>query len=197
MADAPGMMSAGAIFIMWAVMMPAMIPGALPLVAARGALAFLGYLLVWIAFSAAAASAHLGLVSLGVLSAEMTLRSALLAALVVAAVGVYQLSPLKRAFLSRCRAQCTAWANAPRGRGWPAVADGTRYALSCAGCCWALMALLFVAGVMNVFAMAAIAVFVLAEKVVPRGIAFSKIAGAALLACGVVMALGIPRTGLL
>jgi predicted metal-binding membrane protein len=198
MTDAPAVLSAGAIFAMWAVMMPAMmVPGGLPLVAVRGALALPGYVLVWIAFSAAAAVTHLGLVHIGVLSAEMTLRSAPLAALVVAAVGVYQLTPRKRAFLSRCRAQCAAWANAPRSGGWPAVADGMRYALSCAGCCWALMALLFVAGVMNVLAMAAIAAFVLAEKVVPRGLAFSKIAGAALLACGVVMALGISRTGLL
>ena len=185
MTDGPAMMSAGAIFAMWAVMMPAMmVPGGLPLVAVRGALALPGYLLVWTVCSTVAAFAHWSLVQSNALTAGMSLRNAMLAALVVAAVGVYQLTPLKGAFLSRCRAQCAAFASAPRRGGWAAVADGMRYGLSCAGCCWALMALLFVAGVMNVVAMAAIALFVLVEKLVSRGMAFSRLAGVALLACG-------------
>ena len=188
MADAAAMTDAGAIFAMWAIMMPAMmVPGALPLAGARGVLTLPGYLLVWTAFSAAAASAHWGLAQSGALTAGMTLRSASLAGLVVAAVGVYQLTPLKRAFLSRCRAQCATRAAVPRSGGWAAVADGMRYGLTCAGCCWPLMALLFVAGVMNVLAMAAIAVFVLVEKIVPRGLVFARISGVALLACGVVI----------
>ena len=190
MTDAPAMMSAATIFAMWAVMMPAMmVPGALPLVAVRGAPALFGYLLVWTVFSAAAAFAQWDLMRSGALTAEMSLRSAALAAVVVAAVGVYQLTPLKRAFLSRCRAQCAAWRTAPRSRGWAAVADGMRYGVSCAGCCWALMALLFVVGVMNIFAMAGIAIFVLAEKAVPRAVVFARIAGVALLACGAGVAL--------
>ena len=188
MTDAAPMLDAGAIFAMWAVMMPAMmVPGALPLAGARGVLALLGYLLVWTAFSAAGASAHWGLAQSGALSADMTLRSATLAAVVVAAVGVYQLSPLKRAFLEQCRLQCATRAAVPRSGGWAAVGDGIRYGLTCEGCCWPLMALLFVAGVMNVLAMAAIALFVLVEKIVPRGVVFARVTGVALLACGIVM----------
>ena len=184
------MMGTGAIFAMWAVMMPAMmVPGALPLLAARGSLAVAGYLLVWTAFSAVPAFAQWSLVQSNALSTGMNLRSTAVAALVVAAVGAYQLTPLKRAFLSRCRAQCAATATAPRRGGWAAVTDGIRYGASCAACCWALMALLFVAGVMNVVVMAAIALFVLVEKIVPRGVAFARITGVALLACGAGVAL--------
>ena len=62
---------------------------------------------------------------------------------------------------------------------------GLRHGLFCVGCCWALMALLFVSGVMNLVWVAVIAGFVLVEKLVPRGVAAGRVAGALLLVWGV------------
>ena len=61
---------------------------------------------------------------------------------------------------------------------------GIRHGLHCVGCCWALMALVFVAGVMNLLWVAAIAAFVLVEKLMPRGVLAGRIAGVILIAWG-------------
>jgi len=181
-----GMSDPGTLFVMWSVMMVAMmLPGAAPWIAARGAPFATGYLLVWVAFGAVAALVQWQLERAGALSATMALRSAPLAALVVAAAGVYELMPLKRVYLRRCRpddrAPATPTAGMTRAGIASAVESGVRQGLFCVGCCWALMALLFVTGVMNVAWMVAITLLVAAEKLLPFRV--HVVAGAALVLC--------------
>jgi predicted metal-binding membrane protein len=203
----PGMTSSSAAYrlwllVMWAVMAVAMmLPTALPLVvlfmrfrrsrhphlAAGGATAalVLGYLAAWFAFGAAAAALQYGLEHAGALTPVMgRLRSAAAGGAVLLAAGLFQLSALKRACLARCRSPLmflmTRWRE---GRPGPFVM-GLDHGLFCLGCCWALMLVMFVAGVMNLAWMAALTVLMTLEKVVPRGDLLARAAGLALLAGG-------------
>lgn len=173
-------------FAMWAVMMVAMMtPSAAPMVLVfdrvsreryRGGRVFLptvlfllGYLLVWTAFSAAATLVEWRLHDAAWLSPTLAAtRPVLIGGLLVAA-GIYQLTPLKTSCLGRCRTPLgfllTEWREGLRGAG----VMGVRHGAFCVGCCWLLMALLFVAGVMNLLWVAAIAAYVLFEKLVPGG----------------------------
>ena len=194
----------GALAVMWAVMMVAMMtPAAGPMVlmfaaihrrrAAEGrpavptAIFVLGYLVVWTVYSVVAALAQGALHAAALLSPAMVATSPLLAGGLLIGAGVFQWTPLKRACLAACRSPLsflmTGWRE---GRGG-AVVMGLRHGLYCLGCCWALMALLFVAGVMNLLWVAAIAVTVLVEKVVPRGDLVGRLAGVALVAAGVLL----------
>jgi predicted metal-binding membrane protein len=186
--------------VMWAVMMIAMmIPTAAPMILVFAAVdrrrrsgpqataattpAFVaGYLAVWTGFSAAAAAAQWGLQAAALLSEDaMTVTPAVGAGL-VAAAGLYQLTPLKRACLARCRSPLgfllSEWRDGRRG----ALAMGLRHGVVCLGCCWVLMALLFVGGVMNLAWVAVLALFVLVEKVAPGGRVISVGSGLLLLA---------------
>jgi predicted metal-binding membrane protein len=165
---------------MIAMMIGMMLPSALPQIARRGALFGSGYLVVWGLAGAVAAVVQFGLDRAGLLSETMALRSIPVAALVVAGVGLYQLTPLKRACLARCRVL---------GAETAGMLSGVRYGVSCVGCCWGLMALLFVAGMMNVVALVAISAFIVTEKMLPRGVAIAKLAGIALVACAIVIPL--------
>jgi predicted metal-binding membrane protein len=166
--------------IMIAMMVGMMLPSALPQIARRGLVFGTGYVFVWAVAGAVAAVVQFELDRAGFLSEAMALRSIPLAAIVVAGVGLYQLTPLKRACLARCRLHSDDTTG---------MLSGVRYGVSCVGCCWALMALLFVAGMMNVIALVAITAFVATEKLLPRGAAIAKLAGMALVACGLVMPL--------
>ena len=135
---------------------------------------------VWAVVGAVAAVVQFELDRAGLLSEAMALRSIPLAALVVAGVGLYQLTPSKRARLVSCRVH---------GANTTGMLSGVRYGVSCVGCCWALMALLFVTGMMNVVALVAITAFIAAEKMLPRGAAIAKLAGIALVAGSVVIPL--------
>jgi predicted metal-binding membrane protein len=101
--------------------------------------------------------------------------------------GVFQWTPLKQACLAKCRSPLsfvmTEWRDGRAG----AFVMGMRHGAFCVACCWALMTLLFVAGVMNLLWVAALAIFVLAERVVPGGPAVSRIAGALLLVAGMIL----------
>jgi predicted metal-binding membrane protein len=178
----PGMRepaSLATLVVMWAAMMAAMmIPGAVPGIARRGTAYGAGFVLVWVAFGAAAAVLQWELDRAGALSETMALRTVPLAALVVAAAGLYELGPLKAACLRRCRTELEGDGDAIPA----AFAGGLREGTFCIGCCWALMALLFVAGVMNLAAMAALALLVAVEKIVPLRLHVSRIAGVALIA---------------
>jgi predicted metal-binding membrane protein/pimeloyl-ACP methyl ester carboxylesterase len=192
MSGMPGMSSAPAIsaaaalpalIAMWVAMMAAMmLPGAAPWIAARGTPFAAGYLLVWTVFGAGAASVQWALDRAGALSGGMALNGAPLGALVVAAVGVYELTPFKNACLQHCRVDDRARRAGIR----TALADGVRQGMFCLGCCWALMALLFVAGVMNAIAMLALTAFVVVEKLAPPRAQIARIAGVALLAFALV-----------
>lgn len=196
----------GLLFAMWAVMMVGMMaPAAAPVLLlfagaqtrrdprrARVAVGMfaLGYAIVWTAFSACAALAQWTLHALATLSPQMALSSARAGAVVLCAAGVYQMLPMKRACLVRCRSPLgflmARWRDGARG----ALGMGLRHGAWCVGCCWALMAVLFVVGVMNLAFVAALAVFVLIEKTGPAGVVVARIGGVLLIAAGAVMLAG-------
>jgi predicted metal-binding membrane protein len=189
------------LFLMWATMMVAMmLPSAAPMIllvasvhrrrreraspAAPTALFVAGYLLVWTAFSAVAALAQWGLHGAALLSPAMASTSSLFSGVVLIIAGAYQWLPVKSACLSHCRSPLgflgSEWREGMAGT----VVMGLKHGLFCLGCCWALMAVLFVAGVMNPLGVAAIAGVVLIEKIAPVGPALGKVAGVALIAGG-------------
>ena len=189
------------LFLMWAVMMVAMmLPSAAPMIllvasvnrgrreraspAAPTAIFAAGYLLVWTGFSAAAALAQAALHQAALLSPAMATTSPVLGGVLLLVAGIYQWLPLKSACLGRCQSPLgflgSEWREGHRG----ALVMGVRHGLFCLGCCWALMALLFVAGVMHLAWVAGIAALVLVEKVVPGGRWVGRAAGVALAAAG-------------
>jgi len=146
-----------------------------------------GYLLVWTAFSAVATVAQWGLHAAALLSPGMVSVSPLLGGLLLLTAGIFQFTPLKQACLIHCRSPLGFimghWREGRAG----AMRMGLEHGLYCVGCCWILMALLFVAGVMNLLWVAGISLFVLAEKVLPRGELVGRLGGAVLLVAGVVV----------
>jgi len=194
----------GYVFVMWAVMMVGMMtPSATPMIliyarvgrqavlqgsplAATGWFAG-GYLAMWSAFALAATLAEWGLDRARLLTPMMESASAVLGGAVLIGAGLYQWTPLKDVCLRHCQAP---WQFIQRHGGFRAeprgaLALGARHGAYCIGCCWALMALLFVGGVMNVLWIAAIAAFVLLEKLVPAGRMVSRLAGAGFAAAGI------------
>jgi predicted metal-binding membrane protein len=190
-------------FLMWMIMMVGMMtPSAAPMVmlfagmeATRqqrripiSALTFgLGYLVVWAGFSVVAAVAQWGLHEAALLSPAMRTSSPRLAGTMLAAAGAYQLTPLKTACLTHCRSPLgflmTSWRNGVAG----AFAMGCRHGAYCVGCCWALMTILFVVGVMSLAWVAVLAGFVLFEKLSPAGLTLSRVAGVMLVLFGLVL----------
>jgi predicted metal-binding membrane protein len=117
----------------------------------------------------------------------MSAASNVLSGSVLIAVGLYQWSPLKNACLRYCQSPLLFISRyggfRPDAQG--SLALGIHHGAVCVGCCWSLMALLFVVGVMNVLWIAVITILVLAEKVIPTGRVISRILGAGLVAAGV------------
>jgi predicted metal-binding membrane protein len=185
---------------MWWVMMIAMMtPSAAPLVLLYGRVLrhhgganesayvpslFLiaGYLAAWFLFSVCAAALQEALQPAGLISAMMLWsKSAWLSAVVLATAGAYQLSPLKQACLAHCRGPTQFLTRHWQpGRGG-AFAIGVRHGAYCVGCCWMLMALLFVGGIMNLVWIAALTAMVLIEKLSPAGEKIGKYSGVLLL----------------
>ncbi|MBK5205923.1 MAG: DUF2182 domain-containing protein [Polaromonas sp.] len=188
------------ILLMWVVMMVAMmVPSASPMILTFTAInrrqakgdaivptaAFVtGYLVVWSAFSLVATLAQWGLHQAALLSPMMIGTSPLLGGILLIAAGAFQWSGLKQACLSKCRTPLGFLLNEWRDGSTGAMVMGLRHGLYCTGCCWALMALLFVGGVMNMLWVAAIAVFVLVEKIAPQELHVARIAGLGLIAWG-------------
>lgn len=188
-------------FVMWSVMMVAMmIPSAVPLIlvftkinrtrreredsALPTATFVSGYLLVWTGLSALATLMQWGLHDAGLLSPMMKSSSSLVSGTLLIAAGVYQWTPWKRACLIHCRSPLHFIISEWRSGALGALRMGSRHGVYCVGCCWALMAVLFVAGIMNLLWVAAVAVFVLAEKLVPRGELIGRAAGIVLVIIG-------------
>lgn len=188
------------VFVMWAVMMVGMmLPSAAPLILLilgvyrrrddhhtrlNSVLFLSGYLLVWTIFSFAAASGQVALHRAALVSAEMVATSGLLAAAILIAAGVYQYLPVKNACLAHCRSPLGFLSEHWREGRLGAMRMGFVHGLFCVGCCWALMALLFVAGVMNLLWVAVIAAFVFVEKLSKRGLLLGRIGGVLLIAWG-------------
>lgn len=146
-----------------------------------------GYLVVWTGFSFLATLAQTALHAAAVLSPAMATTSPLLSGGLLIAVGVFQWTPFKHACLARCRAPQPFLMREWRERWSGAVVMGMRHGLYCFGCCWAFMALLFVAGVMNLLWVAAIAATVLIEKALPGGDLVGRVAGGVLAVAGVLV----------
>lgn len=145
-----------------------------------------GYLLVWLGFAAGAAALHWALERAGLVSTMMMgSRSRWLSGALLIAAGLYQLSPLKNLCLAQCRAPASFLARHWRPRALGALRLGARHGAYCVGCCWMLMALLFVGGVMNLIWIAALSVVVLIEKLLPQGQWVARAAGVALATWGV------------
>jgi predicted metal-binding membrane protein len=190
-------------FAMWAVMMVGMMAGTaapvLLLFAAAHAgraerrvrqavLTFgLGYIAVWVGFSACAAIAQWALHQTALLSPAMAASSPYLAGAILIVAGAYQLTPWKGACLTQCRSPLgflmTNWRD---GRFGP-LQMGVRHGAYCLGCCWALMCVLFVVGVMNLVWVAALTGFVLLEKIGPAGIIVARVAGAGMVLAGILV----------
>ncbi|PCI51767.1 MAG: hypothetical protein COB49_00975 [Alphaproteobacteria bacterium] len=175
------------VFFMWWVMMIAMmVPSASPTVllytalnrqmkdgkdvALKAALFLLGYLVVWAGFSFLATLLQWVLEFRSLASpVTMMVTSQYLGAGILLAAGIYQFTPLKRACLNHCREPVRYLTERRRvGRGG-AFLMGAEHGVFCLGCCWFLMALLFFGGIMNLYWIAGLAVFVLFEKLVPQG----------------------------
>ena len=146
-----------------------------------------GYLLVWTAFSAAAALAQWGLHETSMLSSAMAASSGWLSGSILIGAGVYQFTPVKGACLTQCRSPLGFLLGHWRSGTAGALRMGVRHGVQCLGCCWALMCVLFVVGVMNLLWVAALSAFVLVEKVGPRGVLASRLAGVAAAAAGLLV----------
>ena len=183
-------------FIMWSVMMVAMmLPSASPMILIYAAIArrqskssgfaiciFAGaYLVIWTFFSAAATAGQYALQRASLLEGASRASSVAGATLLFLA-GLYQLTPLKNVCLAHCRSPLgffmTEWREGRAG----AFIMGIRHGALCLGCCWMLMGLLFVFGAMNLIWVATLSVLVLLEKLAPFGAALARISGVAMLA---------------
>ena len=146
-----------------------------------------GYVAAWTLFSAGATALQWELERAALLSPMLAAATPLFAAAVLLAAGLYQLSPWKDACLAHCRTPARFLAEHWRPGAGGAFRLGLRYGLYCLGCCWILMALLFVGGVMNLLWVAVIAVTVLVEKIVPAGDLIGRIAGVGMIAAGLLL----------
>ena len=191
----PGMqMSIGMLATMWATMMAAMMaPAAAPsyLLHARmskhapaSAVYLAGYLGAWSAVGVAYALAHWGLQRAGLVTVDMRLASTPLAGALLLAAGAWQWLPAKASCVARCRSPLGFMMNDWREGAAGAFVMGLRYAAWCVGCCWLVMAVLFVAGAMSFAWAAAISIYVLAERLLPLGRPLDRTVGAGLCVWG-------------
>jgi predicted metal-binding membrane protein len=188
--------------LMWAIMMVAMmLPSAAPMLLTFAAVArnrriahrpyvpvtvfAAGYLTIWSLFSLLAAAGQWQLHRAALLSPMMKSSSIYLAGSLLIVAGIFQFTPLKKSCLVRCRAPLdfimTRWREGTKG----AFGMGIEHGAFCAGCCWALMALLFVLGVMNILWIAVLTIIVALEKIIPRAKWFSTATGIVLILWGV------------
>jgi predicted metal-binding membrane protein len=191
-----------AMYLMWAIMMVAMmLPSAAPMILMYGLISprrqpltnhlmasyvfMLGYLLAWAAFSGLATIAQWQLQQYALLTPMLESRSLLFSSILLLAAGVYQWAPVKDSCLQQCRSPVEHLT-----RHWlPGLAGALRmgfyHGMFCLGCCWLLMLLLFAGGVMNLVLIAALAIFVVLEKVLPARWPVSGLSGALLIVAGI------------
>ena len=195
------------LFAMWTAMMAGMmLPSAAPTLLVYGMVARRsdaavdaalrvhifagGYLVVWTAFSAVATLAQRAFTAADVLSPMMEARAPLASGVMLAAAGLYQLTPLKRACLSACQSPAAFLARHWRTGRAGAFRIGLVHGWYCLGCCWALMLLLFAGGVMNLAVIVGLTVFLLVEKLLPPTFQGGRFSGVVLLVAGLYMAVG-------
>lgn len=189
------------LWMMWAVMMVGMmLPSASPMLLMYGlasrrqglgatagrqiySLAS-GYIVVWALFSVVATAAQWMLSARLTISPMMTLTSPRVSAALLVVAGLYQLTPLKRVCLNTCQSPFGFLMHHWRAGVGGAFHMGIEHGVYCVGCCWALMLLLFVGGVMNLAVIAALTAFVAFEKLGPFGIHTARVSGLLLLGLG-------------
>jgi len=208
MAVMPQMVSWGPIdvalvFAMWSIMMVAMmLPSAAPTILLFAALRrravhsralpdvtvfVAGYVATWMVFSLLASLMQWGLLEVRLVSPLMVAASPVLGGGLLLAAGVFELTPLKEACLVKCRNPASFIASHWRKGMCGAFAMGIRHGLYCVGCCWLLMLLLFVLGVMNLIWIALLSALVLVEKILPNPRWFRTIAGCAFIGWGIAL----------
>jgi predicted metal-binding membrane protein len=139
-----------------------------------------GYLAVWTAYGLAAYGLFRLVTALDLGWLAWDRQGPYVAGGAIVAAGIYELTPPKTLFLSRCRSTF--------GDDRHGLRSGLANGLYCVGCCWGLMVVLFALGVMSVLWMAVVAVVIFAEKVLPHGVRLSRVVGPALVALGIWMA---------
>ena len=171
-------------FLMWAIMMVGMmVPSAAPTVMIYAAVArkaardrtvvpptvvfVSGYIVLCTSFCVVATLAQWGLDKAALLSPMMVTTSPAIGSGLLIGAGVYQVTPIKRACLNHCRSPAHFLSEHWRAGITGAFRMGLEHGVFCVGCCWVLMGLLFVGGVMNLLWIAAIATFVFAERMIP------------------------------
>ena len=195
-------------YVMWSVMMVGMMtPSAAPMILIYARVArhaqvdgkpfaatgwfVAGYLLSWSGFAVLATFAEAALVSAALITPALAAGTNLFGAGILIAAGLYQWSPLKQRCLSQCQAPLAfiqrhgGFKRDARG----ALVLGATHGLYCIGCCWALMALLFVGGVMNPLWIAGLAIWILLEKALSFGGLMSRGLGLVLIGGGIIFAL--------
>lgn len=155
-----------------------------------------GYLIAWGGYSVAATAAQWGLESLALVADMMSPADPALGGTLLLAAGIYQFTPLKHACLRHCRSPFDFIMNRWREGTGGALAMGIEHGLYCLGCCWVMMALLFVFGVMNLLWIAALTVLVIVEKAVPGGHWAARAGGVAMAAAGLVLLIAPEMVGL-
>jgi len=188
------------LWAMWAVMMTAMmLPSASPLLLLYGVIArrsmqasaarqiyalAAGYLMVWTVFSLGATALQRLLAALLLVSSMMQVTNPAVGGTLLLIAGVYQLTPIKYACLRTCVSPLgflmSRWRKGLSG----AFVIGLEHGAYCVGCCWAIMLLLFVGGVMNLTVIAALTAFVAFEKLAPFGMHPARISGVLLIMAG-------------
>ena len=193
-------------FLMWAVMMAGMmLPSAAPAILLYGGMVrksrergrampavhvfVAGYLLAWTAFSALAAAFQVILGHLALMSPMMVSTSTALSGAFILAAGLYQWLPVKQACLRTCRSPLQFFMMHWRKGHVGALHMGLEHGALCVGCCWSLMLLLFVGGVMNLLWVAVVAGFILVEKLLPAGRLTGRFAGIGLTLVGLAVLL--------
>jgi predicted metal-binding membrane protein len=192
------------LFLMWLVMMIAMMtPSVAPLILIFATVnrqrrqqdhpfvntlyLMTGYFLIWAAFSLAATSLQWLLQQISMLNPEMKTTSKILGSTILILAGIFQFTPLKQTCLKHCRSPLgfvlLHWKEGKQG----ALRMGIENGFYCVGCCWMLMVLLFVAGIMNLLWVALIALFVLVEKISPGIKWIPYVAGLVLIVYGVLL----------
>jgi predicted metal-binding membrane protein len=183
----------------WTMMMAMMLPSAAPSILTFAAISrrldganspsrliafVMGYLLVWTGFSLAAVCIQLASTRIMPLDMMMATTSRVAGGVLLIAAGIYQMTPLKEACLHKCQMPLMVLARNWRPGLVGALRMGLGHGLFCVGCCAVLMAVLFYGGVMEPTWVAGLALYVLAEKIIPRNWYVNRFAGFILCAWG-------------
>jgi len=190
--------------VLWGVMMVAMMfPAIVPVVGLFSTIAgrkraqgvpftpawvfVAGYLVLWTLAGGVGYTVDLAIQSLPEVFPALRTYGLVIGGLTLIAAGVYQLTPLKYLCLSQCRSPMgfllTSWRDGALG----AFRMGLHHGAYCLGCCWSLMAVLFVVGTMNLVWMGILSMVIFVEKIVPHGVGMGKATGLALIALGLAM----------